>query len=192
MKKDSPKIAIIVGSTRPRRIGRAIADWFYEQTKHQTGMRFEIIDLAEWGLPLLNEPMPPKMQMYQQDHTKRWSAKIAEMDGYVIVTPEYNHGYPAALKNALDYLYHEWSGKPVSFVSYGWGGGQLAVEQLQQVSGQLNLQSVTSRLAIFSKPEMFDEHHALIDPARALASYQEAAQQLTQALLLTLEKGEKS
>jgi NAD(P)H-dependent FMN reductase len=84
---------------------------------------FELIDIARWNRPILSESVPAKAHSYQHDHTKRWSTKMSEANGYVSVTPEYNHGYPASLKNALGYLYHEWNGKPVALVGYSWGGG---------------------------------------------------------------------
>lgn len=181
--EQSKKVLIVVGSTRPGRVGRAIADWFYARTKEQqSNVEFELVDLADWNLPLLDEPIPPKAHMYQQEHTKRWSDKIASADGYILVTPEYNHGYPASLKNALDYLYREWNGKPVAFVSYGMGGGQLAVKQLHQVVEELQLRPLGEQLAIFFEPNMFDERHQMINPNASLAKYEDAAHKLVQAL----------
>ncbi len=184
-----PKVLLIVASTRPGRVGRAIADWFYAQAgKQQSGVQYELVDLAEWNLPFLDEPVPPKAGMYQHNHTKRWSSKIAEGDGYVIVTPEYNHGYPASLKNALDYLYHEWAGKPVAFVGYGMGGGQLAVAQLRQVVTELQLQPLSQQVAVVFEHGMFDERHRLIDADRSLAKYMDAAGTLIRALAVRLTK----
>ncbi len=151
-------------------------------------MQFELVDLADWNLPLLDEPIPPKAGMYQHDHTKRWSSKIAEADGYVIMTPEYNHGYPASLKNALDYLYHEWTGKSVAFVSYGMGGGQLAVRQLYQAVTELQMQPLPKQVAIVFEHGMFDERHQLLDADRSLAKYVDAANTLIQALTVRLIK----
>ncbi len=186
---DRPRVQLIVASTRPGRVGRAIADWFHARAKeHQAGVQFELVDLADWNLPLLDEPIVPKARMYQHDHTKRWSAKIAEGNGYVIVTPEYNHGYPASLKNALDYLYHEWASKPVAFVSYGMGGGQLAVRQLYLVVTELQMQPVPEQVAIVFEHSMFDERHQLRDVDRSLAKYGEAANTLLEALTTRLMK----
>jgi len=177
------KTLIIVASTRPGRVGRPIADWFFAQAASQpSGVQFELVDLADWNLPFLDEPIPPMAHTYQHDHTKRWSAKIADADGYIIVTPEYNHGYPAALKNALDYLYHEWAGKPVGFVGYGMGGGRLAVSQLQQVVEELQMRPLTEQVAITFEHDMFDEHHQLVEPDKVLAKYTGAARILVQAM----------
>src|SRR5688572_10301574 len=102
------KIAIVLGSTRPGRVGDAVATWVYDFAAKRTDAQFELVDLATFDLPLLDEPVPPSMGRYSKEHTRRWAAKVAEFDGYVFVTPEYNHGPPGALKNALDYLYAEW------------------------------------------------------------------------------------
>ncbi len=135
-------IAIILGSTRPNRNGAAVAEWACEQARQRSDATFELVDLAEFNLPLLDEPYPPSMNMYQHEHTKRWSAKIAEFDGYVLVSAEYNHSVPAALKNALDYLYYEWHNKAVGFVSYGGASGLRVVEHLRDIAGELHLADV--------------------------------------------------
>jgi NAD(P)H-dependent FMN reductase len=177
-----PTILIIIGSTRPNRVGPNIAEWVHTRAAQRADARFEVVDLAEWNLPLLNEPVQAKMRMYQHSHTKNWSAKIARADGYIIVTPEYNHGYPAALKNALDYLYHEWVRKPVAFVGYGWGGGQLAVQQLRQVVAELKMDALPEQAELFFKPNMFDEQFRLREPAQSLASYTDETDALIEAL----------
>ena len=147
-------------------------------------MSAEVVDLADRGLPLLDEPIPARMQAYHHDHTRRWSAEIGGADAFVIVTPEYNHGYPAALKNALDYLYHEWRGKPVAFLGYGWGGGRMAVDQLRQVVKELGMQALDPALHISLRPAMFNERHQMIDPERALSPHREAAIQLVRTLMM--------
>lgn len=136
-----PKIQIIVGSTRPNRIGGNVAEWLYSLAAKQLDADFEIVDLADIKLPLLDEPFPARAGQYQNQHTLRWSEKVQEADGFVFITPEYNHGYSAVLKNALDYLYHEWAGKPVAIVSYGIqpGGGSRASGQLRQVVEELHM-----------------------------------------------------
>lgn len=136
------KINIIVGSTRPNRFGITAASWFNDlaQNSHLDGVDFELIDLAEINLPLLDEPVSASQHQYANQHTKDWSAKIAEADGYIFVTPEYNHSYPASLKNAIDYLYQEWNYKPAAFVSYGAGqGGSRAIEHLRGVAAQIKM-----------------------------------------------------
>jgi len=138
------KIGVIVSTTRPSRVGRGIADWFLEQVKDIPQIEFELLDLAEINLPLVDEPKSAMMGQYQNEHTKKWSQTIAPLDGYVWVTAEYNHGYPAPLKNAIDTLYHEWSRKPVAFVGYGGLGAARAIEQLVQVAAQVNMVAIPS------------------------------------------------
>lgn len=126
------KLKVIVGSTRPTRKGRTVADWFMEIAKQHTEFEVELLDLKEIDLPLMNEPEHPRAQNYQYEHTKKWSKMINDGDAYVLVTPEYNYSYPATIKNALDYLAREWSEKPVAFVSYGgMSGGMRSVQALK-------------------------------------------------------------
>jgi NAD(P)H-dependent FMN reductase len=135
-----PNLAIIVASTRPGRAGAPIAQWFAARAKDHGGFDVNVIDLAEVGLPLLDEPNHPRLRQYVHQHTKDWSAIIDAADAFVFVTPEYNYGYPASLKNAIDYLHQEWQHKPVGFVSYGGvAAGTRAVQQLKQVVTTLRM-----------------------------------------------------
>src|SRR5829696_2856377 len=102
-------VKVIIASTRPGRKGPAVAAWIIERARAHTEMNVEVFDLAEINLPFLDEPEHPRLQKYQHEHTKNWSAKIDSGDAYIIVTPEYNFGYPATIKNALDFLYNEWT-----------------------------------------------------------------------------------
>lgn len=142
------KIAIIIGSTRPGRVGPSVAQWVYEQAQKRTDATFEIVDIADYNLPLLDEHNLAAMNQYTNDHTKNWSKKIAEFDGYIFVTPEYNHGTSAALKNALDYLYYEWQNKSAGFVSYGGIGGARAVESLRPIMAQFLLADVPAQVML--------------------------------------------
>jgi NAD(P)H-dependent FMN reductase len=117
------KIAIIVGSTRPGRNGEAVAKWVYEVSRKRSDAEFELVDIKDFNLPLLDEPMPPIMGQYSKPHTKTWAAKVGSFDAYVFVTPEYNHGTSGALKNAIDLLFAEWNNKAAGFVSYGGASG---------------------------------------------------------------------
>jgi len=135
-----PNLTIVVGSTRPGRAGAPIAQWFAARAKDHGGFDVNVVDLAELGLPLLDEPNHPRLRTYTQQHTKDWSAIADAADAFVFVTPEYNYGYPASLKNAIDYLHHEWQHKPVGFVSYGGvAAGTRAVQQLKQVVTTLKM-----------------------------------------------------
>ncbi|WP_327256528.1 NADPH-dependent FMN reductase [Streptomyces sp. NBC_01244] len=142
------KIGIILGSTRPNRNGEQVARWVLDIASRRTDAEFELLDLRDYPLPHLDEPMPPSLGQYQNEHTRQWAAKIASFDGFVIVTPEYNHGIPGVLKNALDFLYAEWNNKAVGYVSYGGVGGVRAVEQLRLVAGELQMADVRQQVAL--------------------------------------------
>jgi NAD(P)H-dependent FMN reductase len=138
-----PALTIIVGSTRPGRAGQTIAEWFADRARTHAGFDVEVADLAEIGLPLLDEPNHPRLGQYTKQHTKDWSAIVGRADAVVFVTPEYNYGYPAALKNAIDFLHREWRDKPAGFVSYGGvAAGTRAVQQLKQVVTTLRMTPV--------------------------------------------------
>lgn len=151
------KIAVLTGTTRPGRNNAAVAQWVFEQASQRTDAEFEMVDIAEFDLPLLDEPMPAAYHQYSQEHTKAWSAKIAEFDGYVFVTPEYNHSVSGSLKNAIDYLYAEWNNKAAGFVSYGSAGGARAVEQLRGIASELQLAHVRDQV-MFSLSADFENY----------------------------------
>ncbi len=142
------KIGIILGSTRPGRNGEAVAKWALEVAARRTDAEFELVDLLDYKLPHLDEAAPPSFGQYTQPHTIEWSNKIASFDGYVMVTPEYNHSTSGALKNAIDFLYKEWNNKAVGFVSYGSLGGARAVEHLRLIAGELQLADVRAQVAL--------------------------------------------
>ncbi len=142
------KVAIIIGSTRPGRKAEAVARWVYELATKRPDAEFEVVDIKNFDLPLLDEPIPPSMGKYSQPHTKVWAAKVASFDAFVFVTPEYNHATSGVLKNAIDYLYREWNNKAAGFVSYGSTGGVRAVEQLRLVMGELQVADVRAQVAL--------------------------------------------
>lgn len=159
------KIQVILGSTRDGRRGGMVANWVNGLAKARTDAEFEFIDLKEWNLPFYNDPKNPSTGEYSFDYTKKWSEKISEGDGYLIITPEYNHGYPAPLKNALDLLYKEWNNKPIAFVSYGGSaGGARAVEQLKQVAVELEMVPLQMGVSLIRFPQFFDEQGNIKDP----------------------------
>ena len=151
------KIAIVLGSTRPGRNGEAVAKWVLDIAKRRKDAEFELVDIRDYDLPLLDEPVPPSMGQYTQPHTKKWSAKIALFDGFVFVTPEYNHSTSAALKNAIDFLYAEWNNKAAGFVSYGSAMGVRAVEHLRLIMAELMIADVRAQvmLSLFTDFENF-------------------------------------
>jgi NAD(P)H-dependent FMN reductase len=142
------KVAIIIGSTRPGRKAEAVARWVHDIAQKRTDAEFELVDIKDFNLPLLDEPVPPSMGKYSHEHTKAWAAKIEPFDAYVFVTPEYNHGTSGALKNAIDYLYREWNNKAAGFVGYGSAGGTRAVEQLRLVMGELQVADVRAQVML--------------------------------------------
>jgi NAD(P)H-dependent FMN reductase len=151
------RIAIIIGSTRPGRKAEAVAKWVYEIAQKRSDAEFELVDIKDFNLPLLDEPASPIMGQSTHQHTKTWSAKIESFDAYVFVTPEYNHGTSGALKNAIDFLYHEWVNKAAGFVSYGGAGGARAVEQLRLVMAEVQIATVRNQvlLSMFTDFENF-------------------------------------
>jgi NAD(P)H-dependent FMN reductase len=142
------RIGIILGSTRPNRNGEQVAKWAYEIASRRSDAEFELVDLRDYPLPHLDEPLPPSLGQYQNEHTRQWADKIASFDGFVFVTPEYNHSTSGVLKNAIDYLYAEWNNKAVGFVSYGGVGGARAAEHLRLVAGELQMADVRQQVAL--------------------------------------------
>jgi NAD(P)H-dependent FMN reductase len=140
-------IAVILGSTRPGRNGKAVADWVMEQAKGRPHATYELVDLADYPLPHLDEAFPPSMGQYAGDHTKAWARTIDGYDGYIFVTPEYNHSTSGVLKNAIDYLYAEWNNKAAGFVSYGSLGGARAIEHLRGICAELQIAGVRQQLS---------------------------------------------
>lgn len=151
------KIAIIIGSTRPGRNGEAVARWVHDLAVKRGDAEFELVDLGDYALPPLDEPMPAMMGDYSRPHTRAWAAKIASFDAYVFVTPEYNHSAPGALKNAIDFLHAEWNNKAAGFVGYGSVGGTRAVEHLRLVMAYLQVACVSTQveLSLFTDFENF-------------------------------------
>lgn len=142
------KVAVILGSTRPGRIGEAVARWVHEIAARRSDAEYELVDIKDYNLPLLDEAVPPSRGQYSHQHTKLWSAKIDAFDAYVFVTPEYNHATSGALKNALDFLYREWNNKAAGFVGYGSAGGARAIENLRLIMGELQVADVRAQVIL--------------------------------------------
>lgn len=153
------KLKIIIASTRPGRKGPAVAAWVHALISQRKELDVEILDLAVINLPFLDEPKHPRLKEYTKEHTKAWSKTIDEADCFVLVTAEYNFGYPAPLKNALDFLYQEWNYKPVAFVSYGGvAGGTRAVQQLKQVVTAQKMMPIAEAVNIPFFTKHIDDH----------------------------------
>jgi NAD(P)H-dependent FMN reductase len=142
------KIGIVLGSTRPGRKSEAVGQWILEQARSRSDAEFEIVDIAHYNLPLLDEPVPPSFGQYRHAHTKAWAARVAEFDGYVFVTPEYNHGPSGALKNAIDFVYKEWNDKAAGFVGYGAVGAARAVEHLRLILAECQVATVRAQVGL--------------------------------------------
>ncbi len=161
----APLVHVVLGSTRQGRAGERVARWFLEVGAARDDLRLELVDLRDWPLPFFDLPKPPAAGGYEDAAQSAWAAKVAEADAYVLVTPEYNHGYPAVLKNALDTVYAEWGGKPVGFVGYGGSGGGLrAVEQLRQVVVELDMVPLRQQVALPRVYAAFAEDGSLKQP----------------------------
>ena len=146
------KIKVIIGSTRPNRFSEKPAFWILEEVRKKEGVIAELLDLRDYPMPFFDQPIPPAMNggKYTNEIVKTWAGKIKDGDAFIIVTPEYNHGYPAVLKNALDLIFLEWNKKPVGFVSYGNAGGARSVEQLRQVVIELQMVPIKNAIHIAS------------------------------------------
>ncbi len=142
------KVAIIVGSTRPNRKAEEVARWVFDIAARRGDATFEIVDIGDFNLPLLNEPLPPSMGQYGLPHTLAWAEKIGVCDAFVFVTPEYNHSTSGALKNAIDYLFREWNDKAAGFVGYGSTGATRAVEHLRGIMGEIKIADVRAQVAL--------------------------------------------
>jgi NAD(P)H-dependent FMN reductase len=169
-------ILLIMGSTRAGRVCPKIAAWAAAIGRSSTGHVCEVVDLADWPLPMDDEPGIPAMGRYTQAHTRAWSEKVAGADAVVFVTPQYNWGYPAVLKNALDHLYKEWRDKPAAIISYGGHGGVKCAEQLRQVTGALKMRVVATAPAI-TLSEAVIRHGTPLDPEKDLLAYVEPVEQ---------------
>jgi NAD(P)H-dependent FMN reductase len=153
-----PTLQIIIASTRPGRVGLPVAEWFRDLAVRHGGFTVEVVDLAELNLPFMDEPNHPRLRQYVHQHTKEWSAIADRADAFVFVMPEYNYGFSAPLKNALDYLHHEWQYKPVGFVSYGGvSAGTRAVQMIKQVVTTLKMIPVTEAVSIPFVQQFIDD-----------------------------------
>lgn len=179
-------ILVIIGSTRAQRLGPQIAAWVAEIGRAALPGRLELLDLRDWPLPMDDEPGVPAAGAYATAHTQAWSRKIDQAAAFVFVTPQYNWGYPAPLKNALDHLYREWSGKPALIVTYGGHGGGKCAEQLRQVLDGLKMRPVADMPGLTLARAQIEANAGTIDPATAFAAQVPALRQAFAALAAAL------
>jgi NAD(P)H-dependent FMN reductase len=185
-------VAIILGSTRPGRNGAAVADWVHDRALVRGDARFQVVDLAEYALPHLDEPMPPILGRYTQAHTRRWAATIDAFDAFVFVTPEYNHSAPGALKNAIDFLYAEWADKAAGFVGYGSAGGARAIEQLRSVLSCVQVAHVSAQVELSLYTDFTDFTVPNPDPRQETALASMLDQVITWGTALKTVRGTKN
>jgi NAD(P)H-dependent FMN reductase len=167
-----PRIAVVVGSNRPRRICPEIAEWVRSTAATDSTLAFETIDLREVALPFLDETEMAALGVYEHEHTRSWSRLVSSYDGFVFVFPQYNWGYPAVLKNALDFLYAEWRDKPAGLVTYGSRGGVRAAAQLQVVLQGLHMRNTATNPALTTNGSQLRDN-AFIDIAAAFEPFVE-------------------
>jgi NAD(P)H-dependent FMN reductase len=184
-----PTVLVVMGSTRAGRLCPKIAAWVISVAQESTDLNYELIDLVDWHLPMTDEPDIPAVGGYTQAHTRAWSKKVAGADAIMFVTPQYNWGYPAALKNAIDHLYKEWTGKPVAIVSYGSHGGNKCAAQLRQVTEGLKMRPVTTMPGITLTDDMITSGR--IDPEKDFRGHAAAICQAAAELAALLKTGVK-
>jgi len=182
-----PRIGIIVGSNRPNRICLHVAEWVQNAMKHDS-LDLELIDLAEINLPFLDEPEIPAHHKYTKNHTKQWSELIRRYDGFVIVFPQYNWGYPAVLKNALDFLFDEWANKPVSIMCYGSHGGFQGAFALKMVTQGLDMYNMSTNPPLNINEKMFNRHGQFKDIDKAFGRYKQPMQAVSAEFVDLLAK----
>jgi NAD(P)H-dependent FMN reductase len=188
------KLEIIIASTRPGRVGLPIGQWVEAEARTHGGFaEVELVDLAAVNLPFMDEPNHPRLAQYTQQHTRDWSAKVSEADAFVFVTPEYNYGYTAPLKNAIDYLHHEWHYKPAGIVSYGGvAAGTRAAQMLKQVLTTLRITPVVEAVSIPFVSQFIDEDENVVPNDVMTASAKAMFDELVRVneALLPLRAGE--
>lgn len=177
-----PLIKIVVGSVRPVRVGDQIAAALAPVIAEAAGARVEIVDLAELALPMLDEPLMPALGNYQKPHTIAWSEIVKESDAVVFLTPQYNGGYPASLKNAIDYLFQEWSEKPALIVSYGGHGGGQAGAQLRSVVEFIRMELAAENVELTLPRDSYGADWRLVDTAPIISSRESEIRAAAQAL----------
>ncbi len=159
----NPKLHILICSTRPNRVGPAVGRWMLDQARAHDGFDAELVDLADFNLPVFDEPEHPRLQKYQHEHTKKWSASVAAADAFVFVLPEYNYGPPSSLVNAMQYLHREWHYKPVALASYGGiSGGMRSAQVTKLMTTSFKMAPIGEAVTVISVAQQLDDHRNLI------------------------------
>jgi NAD(P)H-dependent FMN reductase len=182
-----PRVAVVIGSTRTNRICPDIARWVLRVAQPGSSLRYQLVDLADVDLPFLDEPRIPARGGYVHEHTRAWSRLVASFDAFVFVFPQYNWGYPAPLKNALDFLYAEWRDKPAGLVTYGTRGGGRAAAQMRMVLQGLHMRTADENVELPIADADVDEVGRLLDPEATLTPFAGAVRALDEQLDSRLE-----
>jgi NAD(P)H-dependent FMN reductase len=185
------RVAVIIGSTRPTRICPGIAQWTQKTLDEHSELRYCLIDLAEINLPLLDEPLKAALREYAHPHTKSWSKLIESLAGFVFVLPQYNWGYPAPLKNALDYLYFEWHDKPATTVTYGTRGGGKAADQMRQLFDGFHMRPLQDRVEVVITDDQVDSQWQLKDVEATMGSYRDQLRQVDAEMVEALQDSQE-
>jgi NAD(P)H-dependent FMN reductase len=157
-----PVLHVVIASTRPGRVGLPVGSWFTEVAREHGAFEVEVVDLAEWNLPFVDEPNHPRLRQYTKQHTRDWSAKVSAADAFAFVMPEYNYGFNAPLKNALDFLHYEWQYKPAGLVSYGGiSAGTRAAQMAKQVLTTLKVFPLPEAVSIPFVAKLIDDEGTL-------------------------------
>ncbi|MBP2411223.1 NAD(P)H-dependent FMN reductase [Arthrobacter stackebrandtii] len=179
---ESPLIKIIVGSVRPVRVGDQLAAALVPPIAGAAQARVDIVDLADVALPLLDEPKMPALGQYEKAHTLAWSEIVMDADAVIFLTPQYNGGYPASLKNAIDYLFHEWRDKPTFIISYGGHGGGMSAAQLRSVLDFIRMDVVADSVELTLPRDSYGADGRLIDAQPIVAAHAGAVRAAASAL----------
>jgi NAD(P)H-dependent FMN reductase len=177
------RVAVIIGSTRPTRICPGIARWVAGAVQEDSPLLYELVDLAEVNLPFLDEPHKAASGQYEHEHTRAWSRLVSSYAGFILVFPQYNWGYPGVLKNALDFLYHEWAGKPVGCVTYGTRGGGKSAAQMHGVLQGLHMRELDEHLEVVIADEQKDANEQILDVNALMHPYLAQAKAMDIALV---------
>jgi NAD(P)H-dependent FMN reductase len=178
-----PSVAVVIGSTRTNRICDGIARWVKRTAEVGSSLEYVLVDLVEVDLPFLDEPLKPALGQYEHEHTREWSRLVASFDAFVFVFPQYNWGYPAPLKNALDFLYTEWKDKPAGLVTYGTRGGAKAATQMRMVLEGLHMRALDKGVELSISDEAADEKGQLIDLESTLGPFADAVRVMNMNLV---------
>jgi NAD(P)H-dependent FMN reductase len=183
----SGRVAVVIGSTRPTRICPGIAHWILRVAQEDSPLRYDMIDLAEVNLPFLDEPLKAALGEYSHEHTRDWGRTVSSYDAFIFVFPQYNWGYPGVLKNALDFLYHEWNGKPVSYATYGTRGGVKGAQQIHGVLEGLHMRELDEHLEIVITDADVDDHWQLRDLDAVMNPYRSRIRAIDSAMVEALQ-----